>query len=190
MLIKSEDMATDIEKISADFEGISRLIELERDLGAGLPPLSARFFLVEFLTIEAAEAALKHPNYIVAEAQKHMQSYTVGNVSGHLPASASVAVPPSSTEEVLIYGVPASKLLDPTTTRSYARSSDVKDKSSKSSSYYRSSRSKSKSRSRSPGGRRDHYESRGRERDYDYDRYRRDRRRSRSRSGGERRRRQ
>ncbi len=185
LLIKSEDMSC---QISSDFEGIFRSIELERDLGAGLPPLSARFFLIEFATTEAAEAALKHPNYTVAEAQKHMQSYTIGTNN----TASSSFVPQSSSEEVLIYGIPASKLLDPTTLRSKSSSYPTDDKSLNSSSSYRS-RSKSCSRSKSPrghrGDHRQHY--RGRERDYDdYDRHHRDRKRSRSRSsGGERHRR-
>lgn len=188
LLIKSEDMSCGLEQISNDFEGIFRSIELERDLGAGLPPLSARFFLIEFATMEAAESALKHPNFTVAEAQRHMQSFTIGTGTA---TSASSVPQQTSTEEVLIYGVPASKLLDPTTLRSKSSSYNTDDKTLKSSSASYRSRSKSRSRSRSPRRHRsDHHHYRGREKYDDYDRYRRDRKRSRSRSGGERRRRQ
>lgn len=184
LLVKCEDLSCDLDRISNDFVGISKSIELERDLSAGLPPLSARFFLLEFSTLEAAAEALKteNPNYTVAEAHKHMQSFTVGNVSGK-----DLSTSATPTEEVLIYGVPASKLLDPTTTRSYARVDDKDHKFSRT-----SSSSNHRSRSRSPDRKyRDYHD-----RDYGRDRYRHDRdrdrsyrtRRSRSRSAERRRR--
>ena len=175
LIVKCEDLSCDIDIVSKDFS-VFKTIELERDLGAGLPPLSARFFLVEFSTLEAAAEALnnENPNYSVAEAHKHMQSFTVGN-SGNASNNSTTN---TSTEEVLIYGVPASKLLDPTSTRSYAK---IEDKVSKPSTDHRS---RSRSRSRSPHRR--HYDR------YRHDRGDRDRnyrnRRSRSRSAERRRR--
>lgn len=158
LLVKSDDLSCDLDVISNDFPGIYRSIELERDLGAGLPTLSARFFLLEFSTLEAATVASKseNANYTVAEAQKHMQSFTIGNASNNSSINAT-----GNTEEVLIYGVPASKLLDPTTTRSYAKTDD-RDTSKIS---RQSSSHRSRSRSRSPH-RKYH------DRDYERDRYR------------------
>lgn len=181
LLVKSDDLSCDLDRISNDFVGVFRSIELERDLGAGLPPLSARFFLLEFTNLEAAAEALKleTSNYSVAEAHKHMQSFTVGN-NVNLPNNSTVST--VNTEEVLIYGVPASKLLDPTTTRSYTK---LEEKDKRNTSSHRS-----RSRSRSPV--RKYYD-----RDYDRDRsYRHERdrdrsyrnRRSRSRSAERRRR--
>lgn len=181
LLVKSEDLSCDLDRISNDFSGIFRSIELERDLGAGLPPLSARFFLLEFANLEAAAEALRleNSNYSAAEAQKHMQSFTVGN-SGNAFNNSTAST--ANTEEVLIYGVPASKLLDPTTTRSYAK---LEDNDKRTSSGHRS-----RSRSRSPVRK---YHDRDYDRDRSY-RHERDRdqryrnRRSRSRSAERRRR--
>ena len=129
LLIKSEDMTCDLEKISKDFEGINKLFELERDLGAGLPALTARFFLVEFASLEKAQGAIKKNDligYTVAEAKNHMQAYTVGtggvvysSSSTTSSSNSTAAAAVHSTEEVLIYGVPASKLLEPTISRPY-----------------------------------------------------------------------
>ena len=128
LLVKSEDLSCELNRLSNDFSGIFRLIELERDLGAGLPPLSARFFLLEFANLKAATEAFKqeNSNYSLAEAHKHMQSFTVGNNAN---SSSNLAPPTVNAEEVLIYGVPASKLLDTTTTRSYSK--QLEDKESK-----------------------------------------------------------
>lgn len=161
LLVKSEDLSCDLDIISNDFAGVFRSIELERDLGAGLPPLSARFFLLEFTNLEAASEALKLENskYSVAEAHEHMQSFTVGS-NGNAPNNSTVST--VNAEEVLIYGVPASKLLDPTTTRSYTK---LEEKDKRTTSSHRS-------RSRSPV--RKYYD-----RDYDRDRsYRHERDRS------------
>lgn len=185
LLVKCEDLSCDLDRISNDFPGISKSIELERDLGAGLPPLSARFFLVEFSASEAAVEALiaENPNYSVAEAHKHMQSFTIGNGSGNISSNTT-----TTTEEVLIYGVPASKLLDPTTSRSsYAKVDDMDSKLTRT-----LSSSNNRSRSRSPDRKYREYH----DRDYERDRYRHDRdrdrsyrnRRSRSRSAERRRR--
>ena len=182
LLVKTEDLSCDIDRISNDFSGIFRSIELERDLGAGLPPLSARFFLLEFSNLETAAEALKNENsnYSIAEAHKHMQSFTVGNKGNVFNNQATST---ANTEDVLIYGVPASKLLDPTATRSYAKLEDKDMKTSKTSSSHRS-------RSRSPDRK---YHDRDYERGRSY-RHERDRdishrnRRSRSRSAERRRR--
>jgi hypothetical protein len=188
LLVKSEDLSCDLNRISNDFSGVFRSIELERDLGAGLPPLSARFFLLEFASLEGAAEALKieNSNYsAVAEAHKHMQSFTVGNKGSASNNSTSAST--SNMEEVLIYGVPASKLLDPTTTRFYTKLEDKNNKGTRSSV---SNRSRSISRSRSPPKK---YNDRDYDRDRNY-RHERDRersyrnRRSRSRSAERRRR--
>lgn len=181
LLVKCEDLSCDLDRISKDFSGISRSIELERDLGAGLPPLSARFFLMEFANLETAAEALKaaeNLNYSVAEAHKHMQSFTVGTNGNASNSSAATSV---NTDEVLIYGVPASKLLDPTTTRSYAKVEDKEAKVSRTSLSHRS-----RSRSRSPHRRYDY--DRDRSYRHDRDRGRSYRNRSRSRSAERRRR--
>ena len=173
LLIKCEEMSCTVDQIKSEFPNLFRLIELERDLNAGLPPLSARFFLAEFQNVSEAEAALKKENslYTLAEAHKHMQSFSIGNNS--IQAANYNANSSRSTDEILIYGVPASKLLDPTVTRS-SRSDNQNSRSDD-----RNSRSKSRERER------ERY--RKYDRDYDdYDKYR--RRRSRSRSAERRRR--
>lgn len=133
LLIKSDEMTCDLEKISKDFEGIHKLFELERDLGAGLPALTARFFLVEFTSLEKAQSAIKKNDlfgYTVAEAKNHMQAYTVGTggvVYSSSTSNSTAAATIHSTEEVLIYGVPASKLLEPTISRSYPASTSLEN---------------------------------------------------------------
>lgn len=178
LLIKCEEMSCTLDQIQVTFPNISRSVELERDLGAGLPPLSARFFLSEFQSVVDAETALKSENslYTLAEAHKHMQSYSIGNGNQSVNYSANSSNT-RSADEVLIYGVPASKLLDPTTTRSYPKPDEAASKP-KSSTYDRDYDSRDRERGR------DRYD---RHRDHDdYDKYR--RRRSRSRSAERRRR--
>lgn len=181
LLIKGDDTASSLETLKEDFKDyeIHRCIELERDLGAGLPALTARFFLVEFSSLEVARG-IQLPqmpsshSYSMAEATKHLQTYT-GSASQSGPGSFSYNTSSTSgnTDEVLIYGVPASKLLDPTTSRSYNK--EVEGKPSSSSSYHHQSSRTSRSRSRSRESGRNRY----RQRTRDYDRHR----RSRSRSG-------
>lgn len=188
LLVKSEDMSCNLDKITQDFNieqgKIHRFIELERDLGAGLPALTARFFLIEFSSMEAALAArMASPSssiYSIAEAYKHMQTYTVGSASSGSSFNYNTSSTSGNTDEILIYGVPASKLLDPTTTRSYnnANKPSTDDKYESST---RSSRSRSRSRENDHRRRDDYHRSRS-SRDYD-----RSRRRSRSRSGERRR---
>lgn len=175
LLVKTENMDCVKETIKASFANIFRILELERDLGAGLPPLTARFYLVEFETLQAATEALTSSleNFTVAEARKHMQNYTVNGSNSN---SASL-----SNEEILIYGVPASKLLDPTI-RTQATASVLATKDAR-------------PRSRSPSRHQDRSRSRDRSHRPSRDSYRssrhhtrRDDSRSRSRSGERRRR--
>ena len=53
LLIKSEEIIScDLDRISTDFEGISRIIELERDLGAGLPLVQQVIILLLLLILQ------------------------------------------------------------------------------------------------------------------------------------------